>query len=129
MPSRRAPGASNRPEQHGASPVTASGHPRADRAAQFMPFAALRGYYELIRQQQRIPEAKHELTDEEALALSQTVYRVRRGQMVRVVYYDEDAYVTLTGCVSRIDLVERELMVVKTKIALDDIRELEIMEG
>lgn len=129
MPSRRAPGASNRPEQHGASPFTANGHPRADRAAQFMPFAALRGYYELIRQQQRIPEAKHELTDEEALALSQTVYRVRRGQMVRVVYYDEDAYVTLTGCVSRIDLVERELMVVKTKIALDDIRELEIMEG
>lgn len=129
MPSRRAPGASNRPEQHGASPFTANGHPRADRAAQFMPFAALRGYYELIRQQQRIPEAKHELTDEEALALSQTVYRVRRGQVVRVVYYDEDAYVTLTGCVSRIDLVERELMVVKTKIALDDIRELEIMEG
>ena len=129
MPSRRPPSASNRPGQRGASPFTASGHPRADRAAQFMPFAALRGYYELIRQQQRIPEAKHELTDEEALALSQTVYRVRRGQGVRVVYYDEDAYVTLTGCVSRIDLVERELMVVKTKIALDDIRELEIMEG
>ena len=129
MLSRRAPSASNRPGQRGASPFTASGHPRADRAAQFMPFAALRGYYELIRQQQRIPEAKHELTDEEALALSQTVYRVRRGQVVRVVYYDEDAYVTITGCVSRIDLVERELMVVKTKIALDDIRELEIMEG
>ena len=129
MPSRRASGAPDRPGRHGASPFTASGHPRADRAAQFMPFAALRGYYELIRQQQRVPEAKHELTEEEALALSQTVYRVRRGQMVRAVYYDEDAYVTLTGCVSRIDLAERELMVVKTKIPLDDIRELEIMEG
>lgn len=129
MPSKRAATPPNSSRQHGPSSFTANGHPRADRAAQFMPFAALRGYYELIHKQQRVPEARHELTDEEALVLSQTMYRMRRGQMVRVVYYDEDAYVTLTGCVARIDLVERELMVVKTKISLDDIRELEIMEG
>ena len=107
--------------------LTASGHARADRAAQFMPFAALRGYYELLRAQTRVPETRHELTEEEAVALSQTMRRVRRRQIVRVTYYDADAYVTRTGCVTRVDLAARELVVIKTKIALDDIRELEIV--
>ena len=105
----------------------ASGRTRADRAAQFMPFAALRGYYELVRQQQRVREPRHELTDEEAEALSRTVSQLHRGQVVRVVHYNRDAYETLTGCVARIDLVSRELMVVKTPIRLDDIRELSIV--
>ena len=103
-------------EHRGKTPqLRADGGMRANRAAQFMPFAALRGYYELIRKQE--------------LALSQVMLRVRRGQMVRVVYYDEDAYVTLTGCVARVDIVERELMVVKTKIPLDSIRSLEIVQA
>lgn len=109
--------------------TTASGRTRADRAAQFMPFAALRGYYELLSQAARVPEPRHELTDEEARGLSQVVARVRKRQMVRVRYYDRVAYAELTGCVSRIDLVARELWVVKTKIQLDDIAELEILDG
>ena len=28
--------------------------PRADRAQQFMPFAALKGYYDLIRERERV---------------------------------------------------------------------------
>lgn len=122
------PAAGGSARASGATPrTTASGHERADRAAQFMPFAALRGYYELLRKQTLVPEPRHELTDEEALALSQVVQRVRRRQIVRVVYYDEDAYVTLTGCVAHIDLAARELVVVKTHIALDDIRDLQIV--
>lgn len=118
-----------RAEEHAAArAVTASGRPRADRAAQFMPFAALRGYYELIHRQERVPEPRHELTEEEALALSRTVTLVRRGDIVRAVYYDQDAYVAITGCVARIDLAYRALMVVQTTIDLDDLRELEILE-
>ena len=44
--------------------------PRANRAAQFMPFAALRGYYDLLRTKERVPEPRHELTEEEARELS-----------------------------------------------------------
>ena len=44
--------------------------PRADRAQQFMPFAALKGYYDLIRERERVVEPKRELTDEQALELS-----------------------------------------------------------
>ena len=50
--------------------LTANGAVRANRAAQFMPFAALTGYYELVRKQEITVEQKRELTEEKALALS-----------------------------------------------------------
>ena len=104
---------------------TANGQPRASRAAQFMPFAALTGYYELARQQERISELRHELTEEEAEALSRAMAQVKRGDIVRVTYYDWDCYKTISGMVARIDTVYRRLQVVKTTIPFDDIRSLE----
>ena len=112
-------------QEEGAPAYTANGQPRASRAAQFMPFAALTGYYELARQQERITEPRHELTEEEADALSRTMAQVRRGDLVRVTYYDWDCYKTISGMVARIDTVYRRLQVVKTTIPFDDIRSLE----
>ncbi|WP_234346131.1 YolD-like family protein [Collinsella provencensis] len=105
--------------------LTANGQPRASRAAQFMPFAALTGYYELARQQERVTEPRHELTEEEALALSRTITQVKRGDMIRVTYYDWDAYRTASGMVARIDTTLRRLQIVKTVIPFDDIRSIE----
>lgn len=108
----------------GAGGLTANGQPRASRAAQFMPFAALTGFYELARQQEHAPEPRHELTDDEALELSRAMGQVKRGDVVRVTYYDWDCYRTIEGVVARIDSVYRRLQVVKTIIAFDDIRSL-----
>ncbi len=106
-------------------PLTANGKPRASRAAQFMPFAALTGYYELARQQERVPEPRHELTEEEALALSRTIIQVKKGDLVRVTYYDWDTYRTASGVVARIDFTFRRIQVVKTVIGFDDILTIE----
>lgn len=101
--------------------------PRADRAAQFMPFAALRGYYDLLRTKERVPEPRHELTEEEARELSAVAREVRRGDVVCAVYYDGDAYVERTGCVARIDLILRTITIVDATIPLDDLRDLAIV--
>ena len=45
--------------------------------------------------------------------------------MVAVTYYDDGAYRRVEGCVSRIDLVARELVVVDTRIPLDAVRRIE----
>lgn len=111
-------------DQH-ANRLTANGQPRASRAAQFMPFAALTGYYELARQQEHMAEPRHELTEEEALALSRTITQVKRGDMIRVTYYDWDTYRTVSGMVARIDTTLRRLQIVKTVIPFDDIRSIE----
>ena len=77
--------------------LTANGAVRANRAAQFMPFAALTGYYELVRKQEITVEPKRELTEEKALVLSKKLEGLKRGDLVRVTYYDTYGYRSRTG--------------------------------
>ena len=100
---------------------TKNGRTRASRASQFMPFAALTGYYELARAQERLTEPRHELTEEEGEALSRAVLRLRRGDMVRVRFYDRDGYRTRVGIVEEVDLARRRLRLSTGKVALDDV--------
>lgn len=100
---------------------------KADRARQFMPFAALRGFEELIQKTQSEPCARHMLSEYEAEILSRKMARVERGTMLKVTHYVNGAYVTLEGMVSDIDFAMRLVRVVKTEISFDDIRDIEIV--
>lgn len=93
----------------------------ADRAAQFMPFAALTGYYDLVRERERVSEPRREPSGEEAARISAELSAVRKGQLVRVTHYERDAYITTEGIVTCVDPVSRELTVVRHHIAFDDV--------
>ena len=97
----------------------------SDRAGQFMPFAALRGFYDLIRERERIVVPKHEIAEDKAAELSEKMKLVERGMMVKVLYYSDGEYVSVEGIVSKIELDFRKLTVVKTEINLDDIWDIE----
>lgn len=113
-----APARSLRPERR------ADGRPRASRAAQFMPFAALTGYYDLVREQEIVTEPRHELTEEEAEELSRAILQTRRGDLIRLTYYDRGGYKTRAGVVEAIDPVRRSLRLGQQAIAFDDIWKL-----
>ncbi len=100
------------------------GKPHADRARQFLPFAALTGFYDLIRDRERIPQPFHELAEDEAEALSRKMAWVKKGTMVDICFYDRDAYVHRRGMVSRIDEVERAIWVVKERVPFDMILDI-----
>jgi len=93
----------------------------SDRAKQFMPFAALKGFYDLIRERERVIVPKHELTDDKAAELSEIIKLVEKGKMIKVIYYSDGEYVSAEGIVTKIDLELRTLTIVKTEIDLDDI--------
>ena len=99
---------------------------KADRARQFMPFAALTGYYEVIKQREKIVEPRKELFEDETEILSDKLNKVQKGMLITLTYYKEDCYETLTGLVSNIDPVYRTITIVKTKIAIDDVVDVEI---
>ena len=86
-----------------------------------MPFAALKGFYDLIRERERVIVPKHELTDDKAAELSEIIKLVEKGKMVKVIYYSDGEYVSAEGIVTKIDLELRKLTIVKTEIDLDDI--------
>ena len=99
----------------------------AQRARQFMPFAALTGYYDLIRACERITEPKSVLAPDEAQRISSILEGLVVGDIVRVEYYQRDAYQTVEGTVSRIDATYHTLTIVKTIIPMRDIRNIEII--
>ena len=98
----------------------------SERAGQFMPFAALKGFYDLIRERERVIVPKHEIADDKAEELSRKMNLVEIGMMIKVVYYSDGEYVSAEGIVTKVDLVFRKLTVVKTEIDLDDIWDIEL---
>ena len=92
-----------------------------ERARQFMPFAALRGFEEMIHRQTREVIPRRVLSEEEADRLSKKLTQVEKGKVVRVTYYAEDSYLTVEGMVSELDLTLRFIRIVKQRIELDDV--------
>lgn len=97
----------------------------SDRAGQFMPFSALKGFYDLIKEKERVVVPKHEIAEDKAEELSEKMKLVKKDMMVKVVYYSDGEYVSAEGIVTKIDLTFRKLTIVKTEINLDDVWEIE----
>ena len=53
---------------------------------QFAQFAALKGYYEAVRIQERITEPKKELREDEAEVISNTLNKLCVGTTVKIRY-------------------------------------------
>ena len=100
----------------------------ADRAKQFMPFAALKGYYEMVKAQEKIIAPRRELSEYKASLLSEKLLKVRKGIVIKVVYYKQDGYIKTEGMVSAIDFTMRYLTVIKEKIHFDDIYDVSSKE-
>lgn len=98
---------------------------REMRAKQFMPFAALKGYEAALREKEKIIVEKIELSEERKEELDRKVRDIQRNDMVKVVYFQDEEYLEITGMVSRLDVDARILKVVNTKIAFEDIYKLE----
>lgn len=96
-----------------------------NRAVQFAPYAALRGFEEIVREKTRVREDRVTLSDEEGEALSAALSHVRRGMRVRVTYYLSDAYVTKEGRVSAVEPEFMRFTLEKEKIAFADVRRVE----
>ena len=100
--------------------------PIADRAKQFMPFAALKGLPDALAAKEKIAVAKIELSPERYEELDRKMHLVERGKIMTVIYYKDDEYLKLTGMVARIDPNSRILQIVNTKIAFEDILDIYI---
>lgn len=107
-----------------------------DRAAQFSPFAALKGYDAAIKETGRLTDERIELSEESRADLD----RKQQGLMdslsanpeVSVTYFVPDerksggSYVTVTGRVKKVDGYQRLLILTgDTKIPLDEISNIE----
>lgn len=96
----------------------------SDRARQFMPFSALKGFQELVREKDRVRVAKKELSEDDLQELSRKIQNLKKGMMAEVTYFCQGEYIKTQGVVTEIDFTFHRLTVVKTKINFDDISEV-----
>ena len=110
--------------------------PMAERAAQFNPFAALTGYDDAVKETARFTDEMAELTENRKEALDQKLREIVSSEghpAVTIEYFVPDkhksggSYVTLRGCVRRIDDVAGEMVLTdKTVIRLADIIRIDL---
>ena len=98
---------------------------KEDRAKQFMPFAALKGYEEALRRKEKVIVPRMELSEEYKEMLDWKLRQVRKNDIITVTYFCRGEYLKQTGMVARLDETARILQVVNTKILFEDIYEIE----
>ena len=86
-----------------------------------MPFDALKGFKEAIKEKERIVVEKKEMTEDLYEELNLEFKKIKKGSIVKVIYYSKDEYIEYTGMVSEVNESARYIKVVKEKISLDDI--------
>ena len=110
-----------------------------DRAAQFMPFAALVGYDAAVAETARLTDARVELTEGEKEVLNEQfqLLQAALGQHPKACFLvfvpDEfkqgGAYTRITGIVKKIDPVEQTVILEdRTEIPMDDIVSVNSLE-
>lgn len=97
---------------------------RAERAKQFMPFDALKGFREALEEKERIVVPKRELSEEQKEELDFKMRQVRKKDIVTAEYFHDGEYVQVTGMVSGIDEIGRGIKIVNTRIEMGDVVDL-----
>ena len=116
--------------------------PLRDRAAQFMPFAALTGYDAEIRESARLTEEEADLSEDlqdqlnEKMALLQKELQEGREPRITVTYFRPDekkaggAYVVKEGAVKKTDPYTGTMLLTDgTRIPLSGIFDIELGRG
>ena len=84
----------------------------------FQSFDALKGFRELLEQQERVIVPKPCLSEEDLRILDEKIHQILPGMMVTVVLFDHGDYIQIKGTVAKIHLDTKILQIVKKKIPI-----------
>ena len=101
---------------------------RLQRAKQFMPFAALKGFEALLAAVARPKESRVELSEDQIEELNKVLQIIRYGDWVRVVYYDTHKYTELIGPVDVINKRLQILTIQGVEIPFRDIKAINLYD-
>ena len=102
---------------------------KADRAKLFIPFDALKGFHEALKEKERILVSKKDLSQEEIEEISKTLQLIKKRDVVNAIYFDKNEYVEIIGMVSNIDFVYKTLKIIKTEIKFDDLLSIKVIQN
>jgi len=83
---------------------------KSDRARQFMPFDALKGLQEALREKEIEIESRRELSEESLMELDEQLKKIEIGDSVKIEFYRKQRYEVKEGIVSNIDAIEKKVI-------------------
>lgn len=93
-----------------------------------MPFAALAGYDDLVRQREHTDEARREPGEEDLERISRELAILRRRDRVRITHYHAGSYVEDVGPVVDINAPFHQLQVGPRLIRFEDVWRVERLD-
>ena len=94
---------------------------KIDRARQFLPFDALKGFKEALREKEKNIENKKYLFDDSKERINKNLLNTKKGDLVRIKYYSSLEYIETIGSIKMIDFVYKKIKILNTEILFDDI--------
>lgn len=101
---------------------------KVQRAHIFSAFDALKGFRELLAQQERVVVPKRILSEDDLQVLDRKIHAIEPGMMVTLTYFDNGQYIQQKGRVAKINFDERIIQIVKTKLAFQTIVDIQSEE-
>ena len=86
---------------------------RIARAKQFLPFDALKGLQEALREKEIEYEEKKELSEDTLAELNNKFNQIEKGSFVKIRYYRNGRYSEIKGIVTYIDYIKRKIQIDK----------------
>ena len=100
---------------------------RTERARQFMPFTALKGYEALLREQESVEVPQRMPSEEKALWLSRRLQLAHKGKRVEAVYYRKGIYNKISDEVKEVDYIFKTITIGNCKILFSDIFDFRLL--
>lgn len=86
---------------------------RVSRAKQFLPFDALKGFSEALREKEIEYEEKRDLSEESLVELNDKFNQIEKGRYVKIKYYKNGRYIDLEGIITNIDYIKKKIQINK----------------
>ena len=101
---------------------------RKDRAKQFLPFDAMKGLAEALREREEkvLRVERREIDEEGTAALNDALIALKKGDRAEIVFFRDGGYFCLEAEVSAVDAVKRQLVVGREKIPFFDLFSVKI---
>ena len=86
---------------------------RVSRAKQFLPFDALKGFSEALREKEIEYEEKRDLSEESLIELNDKFNQIEKDRYVKIKYYKNGRYIEAEGIITNIDYIKKKIQINK----------------
>lgn len=99
--------------------------PVSERAKQFAPFSPLNGLSKALRAQERIPQPKPTLCEDQIACLNRQLMGLKVGMEIGVLFYRDGEVQRARGVLTALSRARRRLAIGTQEISVDELLEIQ----